>query len=257
VDELGRIDSSQLESLLKEHPKSMVTLMHANNEIGTLHPLEKIGQMCKEYEAFFHSDTVQAIGHYKHDLKTLAIQGMNASAHKFHGPKGVGFMYLSKDSRIAPLIIGGGQERDMRGGTENVAGIAGLAKAMEMAYENMEEHHAYIQSLKDRMVEKIKSSIEGVKFNGDLSNSLYTVLNVSLPPANASEMLLFDLDLRGISASGGSACAAGANTGSHVLTALGVDPDRGAVRFSFSKNNTPEEIDFAATQLSEIYQVKA
>jgi len=257
VDELGRIDSSQLESLLKKNPKSLVTLMHANNEIGTLHPIEEIGQMCKEHQAFFHSDTVQAIGHYKHDLKTLPIQGMNASAHKFHGPKGVGFMYLDKDSRIEPLIIGGGQERDMRGGTENVAGIAGLTKAMEMAYKNMEEHHAYIQSLKDRMVEKIKSSIDGVKFNGDLSNSLYTVLNVSLPPSNANEMLLFDLDLRGISASGGSACAAGANTGSHVLTALGVDPDRGAVRFSFSKNNTPEEIDFAAAQLSEIYQVKA
>jgi cysteine desulfurase len=257
VDELGRIDSSQLESLLKENSKTLVTLMHANNEIGTLHPIEQIGQMCQQYGAFFHSDTVQAIGHYKHDLKTLPIQGMNASAHKFHGPKGVGFMYLNKDSRIEPLIIGGGQERDMRGGTENVAGIAGLAKAMEIAYENMEEHHAYIQSLKDRMVEKITSSIDGVKFNGDLSNSLYTVLNVSLPPSNAGEMLLFDLDLRGISASGGSACAAGANTGSHVLTALGVDSDRGAVRFSFSKNNTPEEIDFAATQLSEIYQVKA
>jgi cysteine desulfurase len=256
VDEMGRMEISQLEALLKENPKSLVTLMHANNEIGTLHPIEQIGQVCEEHDAFFHSDTVQAIGHYQHDLKTLAIKGLNASAHKFHGPKGIGFMYLRKDSRIHPLIMGGGQERDMRGGTENVAGIAGLAKAIEIAYEHMVEHSTYIQSLKDLMVEKIKSSIEDIRFNGDLSNSLYTVLNVSLPPSEASEMLLFDLDLRGISASGGSACAAGANTGSHVLTALGIDPDRGAVRFSFSKNNTPEEIEFAITQLSEIYQVK-
>ena len=165
-------------------------------------------------------------------------------------------MYLRKDSRIHPLIIGGGQERDMRGGTENVAGIAGLAKAIEIAYGHMEDHGAYIQNLKDLMIDKTKSLIGDLRFNGDLSNSLYTVLNVSLPPSDANSMLLFDLDLRGISASGGSACAAGANTGSHVLAALGVDPDRGAVRFSFSKNNTPEEIDFAATQLSEIYRVK-
>jgi cysteine desulfurase len=182
----------------------------------------------------------------------MNIMGINASAHKFHGPKGIGFMYLRKDSRIQPFIIGGGQERDMRGGTENVAGIAGLGKAMEIAYENMEDHHSYIQGLKDRMVKKLQSSIEGVQFNGDLSNSLYTVLNISLPPATGNDMLLFNLDLQGISASGGSACAAGANTGSHVLTALGADPDRGAVRFSFSKLNTAEEIDFVTEKLADI-----
>ena len=256
VDSLGRISLDELQEALKENPKALVTLMHANNEVGTLHPVEQIGDLCKEHEAFFHSDTVQAIGHYRHNLRELSIQGLNASAHKFHGPKGTGFMFVRKESRIHPFIIGGGQEREMRGGTENVAGIVGLTKAMEIAYENMEEDTKYIQGLKDRMSQKIRDSIDNVDFNGDLDNSLYTVLNVSLPPSDANDMLLFDLDLRGISASGGSACAAGANTGSHVLTAMGVDPDRGAVRFSFSKNNTIKEIDFAVEQLSEIYQVK-
>ena len=256
VDSMGRIELDQLEAALKENSKSLVTLMHANNEVGTLHPLEQIGELCKEHKAFFHSDTVQAVGHYRHNLKELPIQGLNASAHKFHGPKGTGFMFIRKESRINPLIIGGGQERDMRGGTENVAGIVGLTKAMEIAYDHMEEHSTYIQNLKDYMTQKIRSAIENVAFNGDLSNSLYTVLNVSLPPSDSNDMLLFDLDLRGISASGGSACAAGANTGSHVLTAMGVDPTRGAVRFSFSKNNTEKEVEFAVAQLSDIYQVK-
>jgi cysteine desulfurase len=166
-------------------------------------------------------------------------------------------MYLKKNSRINPFIIGGGQERDMRGGTENVAGIAGLSKAMEIAYENMGDHHSHIQGLKDYMIDRLRLQIPDVAFNGDLENSLYTVLNVSLPPSGAKDMMLFDLDLRGISASGGSACAAGASTGSHVLTALGIDPDRGAVRFSFSKFNSKEEIDFTVEQLSEILTSKA
>ena len=253
VDPKGRIDLSQLEKALRENPGSLLTLMQANNEIGTLHPIDKIGELCQEFGSYFHSDTVQAVAHYRHDLEKLKILGLNASAHKFHGPKGIGFMYLSKDSRVEPFIIGGGQERDMRGGTENVAGIAGLAKAMDIAYEHMDEHSSYIQGLKDRMIQQLKSKIEGVEFVGDLDNSLYTVLNVSLPSSDTGDMLLFNLDLRGISASGGSACAAGASTGSHVLTELGTDPKRGAVRFSFSKYNNSEEIDFAAEQLADIY----
>jgi cysteine desulfurase len=182
VDAKGRIDLLQLEKHLKEHPKSLVTLMHANNEIGTLHPLDHISELCNTYGAFFHSDTVQAVAHYRHDLKKLNLQGLNASAHKFHGPKGVGFMYLRNDKRVTPFMIGGGQEREIRGGTENVAGIVGLAKAMELAYKNMDADRSYIQGLKDLMIDKLKSSIQDVSFNGDLSNSLYTVLNVSLLP---------------------------------------------------------------------------
>ena len=258
LDEKGHVDLTHLESLLKSHPESLVSLMHANNEIGNVLDIDRVAALCIEYKAFFHSDTVQTVGHYRHDMKSLQVCGMTAAAHKFHGPKGIGFMFIRKDKKIHSFIHGGAQERNMRGGTENVYGIIGLAKALEIAYRDMDEHATYIQGLKDRMIEKLKEQLPGVSFNGDSANaqrSLYTVLNVSLPPSEENEMLLFNLDLQGISASGGSACSSGATTGSHVLGALYPNTKRGAVRFSFSKYNTSEEIDFAASKVGELYKV--
>jgi cysteine desulfurase len=260
LDAKGHVDLSHLESLLKKYPNSLVSLMHANNEIGNILNLKKVGELCHEYKAFFHSDTVQTVGHYKHDMKNLYVCGMAAAAHKFHGPKGIGFMYIRKDKKIHSFIHGGAQERNMRGGTENVYGIIGLAKALEIAYRDMDEHVNYIKGLKVHMIEKLKADVPGVAFNGDSANleqSLYTVLNISLPESEENEMLLFNLDLQGISASGGSACSSGATTGSHVLGTLYPDSKRGAVRFSFSKYNKPEEIDFTVNKLAELFKVVA
>lgn len=260
LDDKGHVDPGDLETLLKKYPQAMVSLMHANNEIGNLLDIQTVGDLCERHGAFFHSDTVQTVGHYRHDMRQLKVCGMTAGAHKFHGPKGAGFMYIRKDKKIHPFIHGGAQERNMRGGTENVYGIIGLAKALEIAYRDMDDHFRHIQSLKARMIERLKEHIPGVMFNGDSANlnrSLYTVLNVSLPETDDSNLLLFNLDLQGISASGGSACSSGASTGSHVLAALYPGSKRAAVRFSFSKYNTPEEIDYAVNTLAELYRVEA
>jgi cysteine desulfurase len=256
-DERGTLDLNHLEELLATNEKTIVSVMHANNEIGNLNDIQAIGEICKKYGAIFHSDTVQTMGHYTHDLQTLPVNFLVGSSHKFHGPKGVGFLYVDGNLKIQPLINGGSQERNMRGGTENVYGIIGLAKAMEIAYRDMADHQKHIQGLKDRMIAQLKAQIEDVSFNGNsefADKSLYTVLNVSLPASEMNEMLLFNLDINKISASGGSACTSGANAGSHVLQAMGVDPARGAVRFSFSKYNTIEEIDYAAATLAKMYQ---
>lgn len=260
VDEKGVIDFQQLEELLKANPKSLISLMHANNEIGNINDLERIGNLAKEYGAFFHSDTVQTMGHYVHDLKNLPLDALVAGGHKFHGPKGSGFLYVKKDKKIHPFIHGGAQERNMRGGTENVIGIIGIAKALEIAYEEMESHHVHIQSIKKHFIESLNREISGVGFNGlsgNMDKSLYTVLNVSLPASEANRgMLLFNLDLVGISASGGSACSSGATVGSHVLRALNHTPERDAVRFSFSRFTTIEEADYTIRQLKELYAVE-
>ncbi len=258
TDEKGHVDLLHLEELLKAYPNALVSLMHANNEIGNLLPIDQVGELCKKYNAYFHSDTVQTMGHYRHDMKKITVHGMTAAAHKFHGPKGVGFMYINKDKKIQPFVHGGAQERNMRGGTENVYGIIGLAKALEICYREMDEHKKHIEEIKSRMIEKLKAAVPGVIFHGDSANldrSLYTVLNVSLPESEENEMLLFNLDLQGISASGGSACSSGASTGSHVLGALYPNSKRGAVRFSFSKYNTLEEVDFVAEKMAELYKV--
>ena len=260
VNEKGEIDLNQLEELLKANPNSLVSLMHANNEIGNLNDLNVIGNLCKEYGAFFHSDTVQTMGHYTHDMKTLPVDSLVAGGHKFHGPKGSGFLYVKKDKKIHPFIHGGAQERNMRGGTENVIGIIGITKALELAYEEMESHQAHVISLKSHFIKSISEAIPEVQFNGlsgELDKSLYTVLNVSLPPSEANRgMLLFNLDLEGIAASGGSACSSGATVGSHVLRALNHKPERDAVRFSFSRYNTIEEIDYTIAKLKELYAVE-
>ncbi len=260
LDAKGHLDYEHLESLLKTYPKALVSLMHANNEIGNILDLEKVGELCNQYQAYFQSDTVQTMGHYRHDMKKLKVHGLTAAAHKFHGPKGVGFMYINKDKKIHQFIHGGAQERSMRGGTENVYGIIGLAKALEISYREMSEHESHIKKLKSHMIEKLKATISGVGFHGDsdsLEKSLYTVLNVCLPESEENEMLLFNLDMQGISASGGSACSSGASTGSHVLGALYPNSKRGAIRFSFSKYNTIDEINFTIQKLAEVFQVTA
>jgi cysteine desulfurase len=257
VNEKGEIDLAQLEELLKKNPKSLVSLMQGNNEIGNLNDLERIGQMTQADGAFFHSDTVQTMGHYSHDLSTLPVDSLVAGAHKFHGPKGVGFLYVRKDKKIHPFIHGGAQERNMRGGTENVIGIIGLAKALEISLEELAAHRSHIEKLKGYFIEKLGQEIPGITFNGcsaDLQKSLYTVLSVSLPPSEANRgMLLFHLDLEGISASGGSACSSGASVGSHVMRALQHPADRDVVRFSFSRFTTMEEIDYTLDKLKALY----
>jgi cysteine desulfurase len=257
LHEKGEINMTHLEALLQKHPKSLVSLMQANNEIGNLNDLVLIGELCKTYGAFFHSDTVQTMGHYVHDLKVLPVDSIVAGGHKFHGPKGSGFLFVRKDKKIQPFIHGGAQERNMRGGTENVIGIIGVAKALELAYEEMSSHRQHIEKLKKQMILGLKEAIPGIQFNGcceNFENSLYTVLNVCLPPSEENAgMLLFNLDLHGISASGGSACSSGATVGSHVLRAIKQDPNRDAVRFSFSRFNTVQEIDYTVGKLKEMY----
>jgi cysteine desulfurase len=248
----GEVDLEDLELLLKAHSKSFVSLMHGNNEIGNLLDIETTAELCKKYGALFHSDTVQTMGHYAFDLQKNSPDFIVASAHKFHGPKGIGFLYLNADTKIEPYLHGGGQERNMRGGTENVYGIIGLAKAMEHAYTSLEDQKQYILGLKKRMIAGLMEMIPGVKFNGfsdDLDKSLYTVLSVALPGSDLEDMLLFSLDINKISASAGSACASGTNIGSHVLQTIKADENFGHVRFSFSKYNTIEEIDYVLEKL--------
>lgn len=258
-DEKGNIDLDHLEELLKANPNSFVSLMHGNNEIGNILPIETVGEMCEQYGAFFHSDTVQTVGHYPIDLQKIKVHSIVGAPHKFHGPKGIGFLYVRHDKKITPLVTGGSQERNMRGGTENVCGIVGMAKAIELGYQNLQEHMQYIKSLKGYMIKRLQENFDDIRFNGmsgDLENSLYTVLNVSFPPSEANDMLLFNLDINRISASGGSACSSGSSIGSHVLAALPGTAGRGNVRFSFSKYNTKEEIDYTVAKLAEIFQMQ-
>lgn len=255
LDKQGVVDYAHLEELLREPSgKTLVSLMHANNEIGTLLDLHRVSDLCKQYQAFFHSDTVQTIGYLPFDVQALKIHFLTGSAHKFHGPKGVGFVYINSEVRLKPLMDGGSQERNMRAGTENVAGIAGLGKALEMAKDNMNENRQIMCALKTYMKEKLQEEIPGIEFNGAISEdgSLYKVLSVALPPSDKAELILFNLDMEGIAASGGSACASGSEKGSHVLEAIGADPARKSVRFSFSKYNTKHEVDAAIAVLKKV-----
>jgi cysteine desulfurase len=258
IDKKGNIDLNHLEELLKNNSRSLVSLMHANNEIGTLLPIKKVGELCEKYNAIFHSDTVQTMGHYILDLKDINVHFVTCAAHKFHGPKGVGFLYINHLHKISPFIHGGAQERNMRGGTENVAGIVGLAKAFEICFNEMDAHQKHIMALKDYMREQLLLAIPGIEFNGETAHdkSLYTVLNCYFPSHPDAEMILFNLDIAGIAASGGSACSSGSNQGSHVLRGLGIDMERPSVRFSFSKYNSKDEIDFVIKKLKELFDVK-
>jgi cysteine desulfurase len=250
----GHIDMEDLEQLLaNSEEKSVVTLMHANNEIGNMLDIHAVGELCKKHNAIFHSDTVQTVGHFPFDLRNTPVHFITGAGHKFHGPKGVGILYINENVKIKPFIQGGGQERNMRAGTENLYGVVGFAKALEMATENYEKDSAHINELKSYMMEQLKKHIQGVSFNGDpLGRSLYTVVSASFPKTEKSEMLLFNLDINNICASGGSACTSGADAGSHVIRAINNNPNQVTVRFSFSKQNTKEEIDTVVEKLKEM-----
>jgi cysteine desulfurase len=256
LDKDGFVDLKHLEELLESNDRSFVSLMHANNEIGNLLSLKECGEVCKKHNAIFHSDTVQTMAHYRFDLQDLYVHFITAAAHKFHGPKGNGFLYVREDVSIKPLIYGGSQERNLRAGTENVYGIAGLSKALEVSYRDLDEHRKHIEEIKKYTINSLKEAIPGVEFNGactDLDNSLYTVLNVMFPRTDIAEMLFFNLDILGIASSGGSACSSGSNIGSHVLKEIGSDLQRPSLRFSFSKYNTKEEIDYLIDQLKNLF----
>jgi cysteine desulfurase len=249
----GHINLTDLEEKLKASPlKTLVTLMHANNEIGNITNIEQVGEICKKYNALFHTDTVQTVGHFPINLKEIKADFITGAGHKFHGPKGVGLLYINAETRIQPFIHGGGQERNMRAGTENVYGIVGFAKALEIATLNHDQDKEYISGIKQYLKNSLSEKIKGVIFNGDAEgNSLYTVLSVGFPITEKSEMLLFNLDIRNICASGGSACSSGTEQGSHVIRALGKS-NHVTVRFSFSKYNTKEDVDFLVETLAEL-----
>lgn len=252
--ENGHVDLQDLEEQLAAHEeRCLVSLMHANNEIGNMLDIDAVGELCKQYNAIFHSDCVQTVGHFPLDLRKTPVHFISGAGHKFHGPKGTGILYVNDNIKIKPFILGGGQERNMRAGTENLYGIVGFAKALEMAMINFEKDSAYINSLKAYMVTQLQNNIEGVAFNGDCEGRcLYTVLSVAFPKTEKSEMILFSLDMAGVCVSGGSACSSGADQGSHVIRAINNDPNLVTVRFSFSKHNTKEEVDTVVAKLKEL-----
>ena len=255
TDHNGNPDLVQLESILNDKVNTLVTLMHANNEISTLLPIKKVASICAKHKhVYFHSDTVQTMGHYTFNLSETPIDFLTCSAHKLHGPKGVGFLYVNQKISLNPLITGGSQERKNRGGTENLYGIVGLGKAMEMAYENLTSHQKHIQDLKSFMKEELEKIDQRINFNGETSpeKSLYTVLNVCFPADVCNSMLLFSLDIHGIAASGGSACSSGSNQGSHVLAELPHQENCQSVRFSFSRFNTQEDVEFTIEKIRSI-----
>ncbi|MDB5208309.1 MAG: cysteine desulfurase [Flavisolibacter sp.] len=251
----GAVDYENLESQLKKEAeagkKILVSLMHANNEIGVLLDIKKVGELCKQYGAIFHSDCVQTVGHYPLNLSAINVHFISGAAHKFHGPKGVGILYVSDEVNIKPFIFGGGQERNMRAGTENVYGIVGFAKALEISMRDLEKETAYIKELKAYMKESLRQNIAGVGFN-DSPDSLYTVLSVCFPKTEKSDFLLMSLDMANICVSGGSACSSGADAGSHVIKALQRINDCTTIRFSFSKYNKKGEVDRVVEKLKEL-----
>lgn len=258
LDDNGSVDLSHLEELLsRDSSKTLVSLMHINNEIGNILDLKAVGELCQTYNAYFHSDTVQSVGHYDMNLSDLPVDFIAVSAHKFHGPKGAGFLYTKSRNLLKPLIHGGSQERELRAGTESVHNIIGLQKAMELAYANLTKDSAYIKSLKTYFIDALEKQIPGIKFNGlsgDTEKSTYTLVNVSIPMSTSeSDMMLFQLDLKGIACSKGSACQSGAQLGSFVLNEVyGENLAYPGIRFSFSKFTTKEELDYVVSTLKEL-----
>ena len=255
LDDKGEIDFSQLEHLLQSESKTLVSLMHINNEIGNIIDIKRVADLCKQNRALFHSDAVQSVGHYNLDLQNVPVDFIAASAHKFHGPKGVGFAFIRKNSGLKPLIVGGEQERGLRAGTESIHNIVGMEVAIKEAYNKLNEETVFIKGLKQYFIDEIKKEIPNVKFNGcsdDLEKSTYTLVNVSLPiPVKKEDMLLFQLDLKGIACSKGSACQSGSSQVSHVLSEIlkGEDLQKPSIRFSFSKYNTKAEVDYVISVL--------
>ncbi len=259
VDELGNPSIDELENFLNEDKKTLVSLMHANNEIGTLLPIERVAHLCNQFDnVYFHSDTVQTMGHYNFNVEELNIDFLTCSAHKLHGPKGIGFLYINNSIAINPIITGGSQERNQRGGTENLSGIVGLGKAIELSFSKLKTHRNHVESLKQKMINGLKEIDQRILFNGETNpeKSLYTVLNVCFPKEICNSMLLFSLDIHGIAASGGSACSSGSNIGSHVLAELPNQENCQCVRFSFSRYNTELEIDYTLQKIKKIIQKK-
>ncbi|MBM3919367.1 MAG: cysteine desulfurase [Sphingomonadales bacterium] len=249
----GHIDPGHLSELLSVSPSALVSLMHGNNEIGNMIDLQDVGSLCRKNGALFHTDAVQTVGYFPFNLQVLPVDLLSASAHKFNGPKGVGFLYLKAGLQPEPFIHGGGQERQQRGGTENLHSIVGMTRALELAYAHMKEKEVHIRGLRERLIGQLRERIAGVYFNGDVEgHSLYTVVNVSFPLHPNGEMLLFNLDIHGICASGGSACSSGSQVGSHVLQGIGADTGRHHVRFSLGYQNTEEEVDYVVETLSEL-----
>ncbi|NER16328.1 cysteine desulfurase family protein [Spongiivirga citrea] len=258
LKDCGTPDSDHLEALLKEDDsKKLVSLMHVNNEVGNMIDINAVANLCKQHNALFHSDTVQSIGHFKLDVEETPVDFMAVAAHKFHGPKGIGFAYIRRNSGLKPLIFGGAQERGFRAGTESVHNIVGCAEAIKLAYDNLDEEKAYVSDLKKYFIDQLNSELPGCTFNGnseDFEKSTYTLVNVNLPvPENKALMLLFHLDIKGIACSKGSACQSGSALGSHVLNKILSDDElkRPSVRFSFSKYNTKEELDYVIKELKE------
>jgi cysteine desulfurase len=250
----GHLNLDALEQMLSQSDETtLVSLMHANNEIGVMLDIERVGALCKKYNAYFHSDTVQTVGHFPIDLKKIHVHFITAAAHKFHGPKGIGMLYINRDVQIKPYLIGGGQERNMRAGTENIYGIVGLAKALDLATIRYNDDRNSIFSVKQYMREKLTERISGVTFNGDEGDSgLYTVLSVNFPTSEKTDMLLFNLDIHHICASSGSACSSGADAGSHVLNELPSAKGMQTIRFSFNRHNTFQEVDQVVDVLKEL-----
>ncbi len=258
LDENGCVQLESLKALLADNKgKTLVSLMHVNNELGNILDIEAVADLCQQYGALFHSDTVQSIGHYNVDLSKVKVDFCAVSAHKFHGPKGVGFAFMRKNTGLNSLIFGGGQERGYRAGTESVHNIVGLDVAYKEVYDNLEKDSTYVKELKAYFIQEITKAIPTVKFNGmsgDLERSTYTLVNLLLPvSAQKALIVLFQLDLKGIACSKGSACQSGSSKGSHVLSEVlfGDDMQKPSLRFSFSKYNTKEEIDYVVDVLKE------
>ncbi len=256
VNPLGEIDLSHLEELLKNsRDKTLVSIMHANNEIGTMADIKAIGELCREYNALFHTDSIQTVGHFPINVNEINVHFLSGSAHKFHGPKGVGFLYINADNQIKPFISGGGQERNVRGGTENLHGIIGQAKALQLAIEEMEERRQKITEVRSYLKQQLLEKVPGVCFHGIQEGEfLYTVLSVSFPPGPKTELLLLALDIEGICASGGSACSSGSDKGSHVIQVVGDKEGRKTIRFSFSHYNTKDEVDYTVEKLAAMFE---
>ena len=258
IDSKGHIDYDHLEKLISSNPKSIVSLMHGNNEIGNITEIERVAEMCNKNDSIFHSDTVQTIGHFNINLSSKNIHSIVGSAHKFHGPKGIGFMYINNKIKIPPYIIGGSQERNMRGGTENVSGIIGLSKALEITIEEKDETKKHIENLKFNMIDMLKKNIKNLIFNGDCDNlkkSLYHVLSLSIPKIEDKQMFLFNLDINKISVSAGSACSSGSSKNSHVLEELKLENNHSPVRVSFSKLNTMDEVNYVVKKIAELQKI--
>ena len=261
LDDKGEINYNHLEELLSEDSnQKLVTLMYINNEIGNILDVDKVSGLCKNNNSLFHTDAVQAVGHYEINLEETKIDFLSAAAHKFHGPKGVGFSFIRKTSRLSPFICGGPQERGLRAGTESVHNIVGMTKALEVSCDKINQESKYIRSIKEYAINEIKSIFPKIHFNGlsgNLDKSTYTILNVCFPlDSEKASMLDFHLDLNGIACSKGSACQSGSSSGSHVLNEIQTDELKKypSVRFSFSHYNTKKEVDYLIETIKKLNQ---